>query len=140
MFDADNFMAATVEGELSTEYVNVPENEYQAVAGDAKIREAKGSVMMDIPWTIDDPSVAEVTGRETNTVRQTIFLDITEQGGLDLAKGKNVQLGKLRQALGQNGPGAWSPSMISGNVAKVRVSHRMYEGTTYADIKGVAAL
>jgi len=140
VFDSDSFMSATSEGEMSTEFVPVPEGEFNAVIDGVKVREAKGNVLLDVSWNIDDAAVAEATGRDKNTVRQTLFLDMTDGGGLDLSQGKNVQLGKLREALGQNGPGAWSPSMLDGNVAKVRVSHRMYEGTTYADVKGVTAL
>ena len=140
MFDADSFMGTTVDGEMSTEFVPVPEGEYNAVIDDVKVREAKGSVIMDVLWSIDDASVSGVTGRDKNTVRQSIFLDMTDNGGLDLSQGRNIGLGKLRDALNQNGPGAWSPSMLTGNVAKVRVAHRIYEGTTYADVKGVAAL
>jgi len=140
MFDADTFLSTPVEGEMATDYTPVPEGEYQAVITDVKIREAKTSVIMDVYWDIDDASVAEATGRDKNNVRQSIFLDVTASGGLDLSKGSNVQLGKLRAALGQNTGAAWSPSQLSGNVATIRTANRMYEGNTYTDVKGVVGL
>lgn len=140
MFDTESFLSTTVEGEMSTEFVPVPEGEYTAIIKDVKARQAKSSHIMDVVWEIDDPEVREVTGMENPTVRQSIFLDMTESGSLDLGKGKNIALGRLREALGQNGPGAWAPSMLLGQAAKVRVEHRIYEGKTFADVKAVASL
>ncbi len=140
MFDSDDFMSTTVEGESSTVFTPVPEGEYQALAEKVESRNANGYVILDVTWSIDDDSVVTATGRDKNTARQSIFLDMTDAGGIDMGQGKNIQLGKLREAIGQNGPGAWSPSMILGNVAKIRVAHRLYEGTTYADVKGTSAI
>lgn len=142
MFDTESFMQTTVEGELSTTTTPIPVGEFLAVVKSVGSRsgEKDGNpwAMLDVTWEIDDASVAEVTGRDVNTCRQSIFLDITESGGLDMAKGKNVGLGKLREAVNQNGPGAWSPAMLEGQVGKVKIDHRLYEGNTYADVKGVA--
>ncbi len=140
MFDSDTFMSGTVEGENSTVFIPVPEGEFQALAEKVESRNANGYVILDVTWSIDDDSVVTATGRDKNTARQSIFLDMTDAGGIDMGQGKNIQLGKLREAIGQNGPGAWSPSMILGNVAKIRVAHRLYEGTTYADVKGTSAI
>lgn len=144
MFDAEQFMQSTVEGEMSTESVPVPAGEYVAVVKSVGSRsgekDGKTWAMLDVTWEIDDPQVAEVTGRDVNTVRQSIFLDINDHGGLDLGKGKNIGLGRLREAVNQNGPQAWAPAMLEGQSARVRIDHRMYEGNTYADVKGVAKL
>ena len=141
MFDTENFLNQTVEGKLDTETPVVPEGEYPAHIEDVKARTTQnGSVIMDVTWTIDDPAVAETVGIQNPRVRQSIFLDVTESGALDTSKGKNVALGRLRSALGQNTEGAWSPAQLLGQSAKVRVSHRVYEGKTYADVKGVAPL
>ncbi len=140
MFDSDTFMSATVEGESSTVFIPVPEGEFQALAEKVESRNANGYVILDVTWNIDDDSVVTATGRDKNTARQSIFLDMTDAGGIDMGPGKNIQLGKLREAIGQNGPGAWSPSMILGNVAKIRVAHRLFGGATYADVKGTSAI
>ena len=140
MFDTESFLNQQVEGEMSTEFTPVPEGEYTGIVKDVKARQAKDSHLMDVVWEIDDEEARRVTGMEHPTVRQTIFLDLTDNGGLDLGKGKNIALGRLRDALNQNGPGAWSPAMLLGQAAKVRVEHRLYEGRTFADVKGVAKL
>jgi len=138
MFDADQFMSTSTEGAMDTEFTPVPEGEYQAVVKSIKPRESGEYVILDVTWAIDDAEVSEVTGLDNPTVRQSIFLDMTENGGLDMSKGKNIGLGRLRDAVNQNTGGAWSPAMLEGQVAKVRVSHRLYEGRTYTDVKGVA--
>lgn len=144
MFDEDAFMSNTSEGEMDTEFVPVPVGEYQAVI--KKIGTRSGSsekgdwAVLDVTWGIDDASVTEVTGMDSPSVRQSIFLDVSDSGGLDLGKGKNINLGRLRQALGQNSGAAWSPSMLEGQVATVLVDHRLYEGRTFADVKSVSAI
>jgi len=144
MFDPDQFMNQETDGEMSTDFIPVPEGEFQALISAVNVRSNstdKGEfVILDINWTIDDHQVSETTGMENPSVRQSIFLDVTESGGLDLSRGKNIQLGRLRAAVGQNGPGAWSPSQLEGNVAMVRVAHRMYEDRIFADVKGVNTL
>lgn len=140
-FDPDTFLNETVTEDLSTDYVPVPEGEFPAVIKEVKARVAKTSTILDVTWSIDDQSARDATGMEDPTVRQSIFLDISDSGNLDLGRGKNVQLGRLREALDQNRPGmAWTPNMLTGQVALVLVSHREWEGRTYADIKSVAAV
>lgn len=141
MFDTDDFLNQSTEAELSTQFTPVPEGEYNARADKLDIRTPNDKVILDVTWVIDDDNVREVTGMDNPTVRQSVFLDMTADGGLDTGKGKNVQLGRLREALGQNKPGEpWSFRNIEGSVARVKVSHREYEGNIYADVKGVAAL
>lgn len=143
MFDADTFMSAPTEGEMSTDFTPIPENEYLGLIDKVDVRETsseKGNFyVMDVTWKVDDEAAREATGLEMPTVRQSIFLDLTGSGGLDTGKGKNVQLGRLREAVGQNGPGPWAPSMLVGNVATISIKHRMYEGRTFADVKSVVA-
>ena len=145
-FDPTTFLDVTVNESNSTRSTPVPPGEYNAVAGEPKVRfgEKNGNVWaaLDIPWEIDGnayPAVKEKTGRDQNQVKQGIFLDVTESGGLDTGNGKNVQLGKLREALGLNVPGQpFSIRQIHGRVAKVSVQHRIDGDVIYADVKAVA--
>lgn len=140
MFDEEQFLSAPTEGEMSTSFIPVPEGEWPGRIEKVSVRTPKESTILDVYWAVDDESVRETTGMENPTVRQSIFLDLTDDGNLDAGKGKNIQLGRLREAVGQNGPEPWAPSMLVGNVGKVRVEHRQYEGNTYADVKGVTKL
>lgn len=148
-FDPDSFLNEQVEGSFSTTPEAVPEGEYLAVIGSGEksvtVRETqKGSKILDVTWEIQDGVLAETLGRQTITVRQSIFLDTTAQGTLDRAKGKNVQLGRLRAALNQNDPARpWSFGMLKGaGPAKIRVTQRPNPddpSIIYNDVKGVTA-
>lgn len=140
VFNPDTFLNTTTTDANETTYTPVPEGEWTAVIKEIKPRAAKESAILDVVWGVDDQAVIDATGMKNPIVRQTVFLDLTEQGGLDKGKGKNVQLGKLREAVGQNQNGKpWQPGMLIGQVAKIKVGHRMYEGEPQAEVKGVAA-
>lgn len=140
-FNPETFLNTPVEAPLSTEYTPIPEGEYTAVIEKVEPRTVgqDSKPVLDIVWRLDAPDSEDA---HEKSVRQTIWLDVTAQGSLDYGKGKNVQLGRLRDAVGQNQPGqAWMPSMLVGNVARVSVKHRMgNEGQIFADVKGVAKL
>lgn len=138
MFSPEEILSTQTEAG-STEFIVVPDGEWPAVVKDIKVREAGEYTFLDINWTIDSEEVSNATGRDSNTVRQSMFLDISESGGLDMSKGKNVDLNRTRDALGQN-TGGWSPSMLIGQAARVRTEQRLYEGKTYVDVKGVSSL
>lgn len=140
-FDPDQFLNTSTDAPMSTEFTPVPEGEYNAVVSKIEARQtSNGKSILDVVWAIDDEIVRKVTGMDNPTCRQTIWLDVTDSGALDISKGKNIGLGRLREALGQNKPGAWAPSMLIGNVARVLISHRLYEGQTFADVKKVSKL
>lgn len=129
---------------FDTTFVPVPENEdgYVAVITKYELKAPKSSVILDITWEIDDAGVTAVTGREKNSVRQSIFLDMTDHGTLDAGKGKNVGLGKLREALGQNQKGKpWSFGSLVGACGRIFVKQRvMDDGNVNVDVKKVMGL
>jgi hypothetical protein len=84
----------------------------------------KQSPALQVKYLIDDTSVRELTGMEEVLVSQTVWLDIDENTGLLAAgKNKNIKLGKLREAVGQNDGRPWMPSMLEGQVVKIQVKH-----------------
>lgn len=145
-FNPDLFMQTTVEDANSTTLNPVPEGEYAGVIKKTETRVVgqNARVVMDVTWGIDDPSVVAATGIESPTVRQSIWLDVTEQGGLDMGSGKNVGLGRLREALGQNVKGKpWSPANLVGSPAKVKVTHTADKNDSsiiYANVSAVTKL
>ena len=121
-FDPDQFLAQTVEQANDTKIVPCPAGEFMGYVKDFKARQwtskkdpSNSGVALDITWSIDDQGVKQLLDRDEVTVKQGIMLDMTEQGGLDMGKGMNVGLGRLREALGLNVPGqAFSFPMLSG--------------------------
>lgn len=132
LFDANTFGQMSFTESNSTESVPVPVGEWPATIGDKKIDTwaakdgSSSGLKMYVYWDIEDPAVREVTGREKSRVRQEFMFDLVEgTGALDFGKGKNVRLGRLREATGLNTPGqAFSFDMLVGRMAKVNVKHR----------------
>ena len=145
-FDPNTFLNTTYEEANDTKITPCPVGEYLAVASkvDAKtwasLDGSKSGVKLEILWEIDDANVKQLLGRDKVTSRQNLYLDLNEAGtGLDLGKGKNVGLGRLREALDLNTPGqAFAFSMIEGRLAKVMVSHRVDGEDIYDEVKKVA--
>lgn len=147
MFNPDTFLQSSVTEANDTKKTPCPAGEYIAVAEKVEARPwqskdgLKSGIALDITWSIDDHAAKEATGRDNVQVRQGIMLDLMESGGLDMGKGKNVALGRLREATGLNVPGQpFSPAMVQGRAAKVTVSHRVDGEDIYDEIKKVAAL
>lgn len=144
-FNPDTFLNTETDAANSTEYTPVPEGEFNASIKSVKPRVlTDGRAVLDVTWTVDDEQARQDTGMAEPSVRQTVWLDTTESGGLDFGKGKNVGLGKLREAVNQNQAGkAWAPGMLLGQVAKVKVVHSIdkRDGKTInADVKAVLPL
>lgn len=133
-FDADAFMSQTIDAPMSTQLLGVPEGEYTAMIGDfdstafrqvAVTNKTTGLTqdrpVLEVPFVINDDALKAKLGREQITHRETFWLDIGADGRLDTGPDKNVRLGQLRHALGQNAPGTpWAPTMLR-NMGPVRI-------------------
>ncbi len=144
MFDAESILNVQVDQPMATQYEPIPEGEYTATIRSVEARNTKnGSVVLDVQWAIDDPALAERLNRQELLVRQSIFLDLTPNGALDLGPNKNVRLGRLREAVGQNQPGQpWNLRMLEGaGPARIGVRHRTTEeGQVFEEVYKVAKL
>lgn len=148
MFDVTQFLDQTITEANSTQSTPVPPGEYIGVITEVKARQwtskadpSRTGVTLDVTWQLDDPSLKELLGRDKITVRQGIMLDFTDSGQLDTGKGRNVQLGRLREAVGLNTPGqAFAFNMLHGRTAKVNVGHRVDGDQIFVDVKGVTRL
>lgn len=142
-FDPDQFSQMPIEGANDTVVIPPDEGEYPAIIDKYEFRtiEKTGQLVMDVTWSIDDAGQKEKTGREKLTVRQGIFIDRLPNGSLDMGTGKNVALGRLREALGMNVPGqAFMFSMLPGQAARVRTKNRKDGDDVFTDVKGVTRL
>ena len=144
-FDPDQFMNSSTNEASDTQYLQVPEGEFAATIDSITPRTTQtGKALLSVRWKVQDEVAREATGMAEPSVQQTVWLDVTESGGLDMGRGKNVGLGKLREALGQNAPGKpWSPGMLIGGVAKIKVAHSIDKRdnvTINADVKAVVKL
>ena len=104
---------------------------------------SKQVTVTDIVYELDDQAARTATGLDTPTVRQSVFLDLTPNGKLDMSKGKNIGLGKLREALGLNDPNKpFSFADLPGRAAIVTVEHTPGKepGDVYANVSKVGKL
>ncbi len=131
-FDADAFMNTNVDAPMATDLAGVPDGEYVAMVGDFdssafktityndKNGEQVSRAILEIPFPIQDDALKAKMGRESISHRESFWLDFDSNGKLDTGPDKNVSLGKLRSALGQNTNGPWNPSMLK-NMGPLRI-------------------
>lgn len=147
-FDPAAFMN-TPSDPLPTQYEVVPEGEFKMLLdSDPKmleVRKVEGVsqktgnpylfYQLELNCIILDDAVKAKLGREKVTSRMRINLDFDDQGRLQTGPNKNVALGQLREALGQNKPG-WTPQALLGAGPFIgRVKHTSgKDGATYADV------
>jgi hypothetical protein len=147
MFDAQSFLDASVTSSNDTRVTPVPMGEYMGIIESVTPRQwqskdgTKTGIALDVLWSVEDSGVKELLGRETVTVKQGIMLDLSLSGGIDMSPGKNITLGRLREAVNKNQPGdAFSFAMLAGLAAKISITHRLVNEDTYAEVKGTARL
>ena len=128
MFDPDKFMESVTSEAGSTKVEPIPSGEYLAIIDDTKVSQPGNaqSPLLEVHYLLQDEELKKKLGRQQLKVRQSIWLDTTENGGMDMAKGKNVKLGRLREALGMNQAGKpFKLSMLKGaGPLKVQVTLR----------------
>lgn len=138
MFNAATFLSSTTSEQGSTKRIPIPKATYPGVCeplGENSFRQAEGTkepgrfyTFLDLTWVLQvSEAVKAETGRDKVTVRQSCIVDVNEQGtGLDFSKGKNIQVNRLREAVGQNVAGqGWAPHMLGGRTALITVEHRV---------------
>jgi hypothetical protein len=149
MFDAESFLNSSIDQTNDTIIIPVPVGEFLGACEKVEIRNwakrdepSVGGLALDLVWTVEDEGVKATLGRDKVTVKQGIILDLTESGGLDMGKGKNIGLGRLREAVGLNVAGQpFSFNMLPGRLARLSIGHRPDKNDSsivYAEVKAVA--
>lgn len=138
-FDAEVFENTVIEQEMETKYTPLRESKeagvgpYTAFVDKHEFREVNDSPVLRVVWKVTDEKAKQQMDREDVYVNQDIFLDGhigQDQNGnpklvLEFGPNKNVKLGKLRAALGQNDAKPWSFSRLDGaGPAMLDIVHR----------------
>jgi len=147
IFDADAFLDATLPGSNSTRREVVPAGTYRASIDDIQVKNGtvkkegvnfgKPWVSLNVKWSIEDDALKAQLNQTKVPIFQSIMLDLNDEGGLDMGKGRNVGLGKLREAIGLNSGPAQFRAFV-GRVATIQVAHELYQGELQANVKSVA--
>lgn len=102
----------------------------------------QGGVVMDVQITIDlsaYPEVQKLIGLPKVVMFDGIMLDLTANGAIDNAPGKNRRLRLYREALDMNKPGdVFSFRMMQGRMVRVKIAHEVYQGDVMDKIDSVA--
>lgn len=132
-FNVEAFANSSFEGEGDTRRLLIEEKEYNAVVvGPFNEEKAtrlrptdKGQLILDVVWQVDDPEQQSRLGiTKMPTKRQSIFLDLTAGGALDMGEYKNAELNKLREVFDLNAPGVqWKFSDFVGRTALVKLKN-----------------
>lgn len=144
-FDPEVFMQQTIDEPLETEFVLIPQGEYVAMIDDftseaiekinfeykkgARAGTPGSMLKLTLPFVIDDDNVKAILNRPKVMVSKQIILDMDENGGgLDWGKNKNIDLGRIRSAVGQNEPGPWSIGKLAGaGPVMLKITHVDFE-------------
>ena len=143
-FNPESFLYTETTNSFETEAIPVPVGEWGAMLKSIKPRVLPdGRGVLDVYWIVLDEEVKTELDMAEPMVRQSIWLDLDDNGFLAEGKNKNVQLGQLREAVSQNRKGQpWAPSMLVNQMAKVKVAHSVDKRdgkTIQADVTSVTA-
>lgn len=150
MFDAEAFQNAVISETNSTRTLPWPVGEYTGTIKKAEIRSGTISrgERTGQPWAglsvqveVDRSFLPEGV---SSLASGMVMLDLTDAGGLDMRPGRNVNLGRLREAAGLNQPGqAFSFPMLEGRTVKITTGVRVDKDDPelqYTEIKGYKAV
>ena len=146
MFDPNSFFEQVITEVGSTEAVPIPAGEYLATIDKKEVATwqkkddpSVSGLKLKITWSLEDQAVRDLLGRDKVVVVQDIMLDTTETGGLDMGKGRNVELNRLRAAVDLNVSG-FSFHQLDGRMARVTVKQDQDKNDPqkfYARVKAV---
>ena len=72
-------------------------------------------IILDVRFEVLDDEIREQLDMDRVLITQGYFCDLTSDGLLDWGTNKNIALGRLRDAVGQNVDGEpWAPGMLKG--------------------------
>jgi len=145
VFDPEAFLDQTIDGANDTKVIPCPAGDFLGIVDSYKVRrwekkddKTVNGVSLDIMWIVEDENARQETGRDKVLVKQSIGLDITPDNKIDLGKGKNVRLGRLRQALDLNQPNQpFSFHQLKGRMAKITVIQRPEGEDIFNDVTTV---
>jgi len=149
-FNPDTFLDATMT-EPTEKRPPLPVGDYTAVVGaitarawQGKADPTKSGIAWDIPLTLEVPAEIQAElkmDQSTLPLKDSIMLDLTENGTIDNSPGKNRRLRAYREATDMNKPGdVFSARKMEGKVIKVKITHDLWEGQPIERVSGVVAL
>lgn len=149
-FDPEAFLDLPVEVPFEKR-PPLPVGDYTATIQEVKARPwqgktdtTKSGMAYDLVLVLEIPeAVRATTGltQPTLTLKDSVMLDLTENGALDTAPGRNRRLMNYREALDMNKTGeVFRARNMAGRILRVKVSHEIYNDAPVERVAGVAKL
>jgi hypothetical protein len=133
-FDPNAFLGSALDKPLVKRPLLAAGIPYSAIIQPLKVRsgtttgkdgQPRDWVAFDIPMEIEVPADQQATvGQPKITLSDSVFIDSTPSGGLDMAPGRNRGLRRYYDATGLNKPGT-TPNHLPGNLIKVILKHEV---------------
>ncbi len=125
-FDPRLLEETVIDEPNATKVDPVPEREYLGLVDDFKIRPVttdRGVVpVMDVYWMIPGEEELMVRlNRDKLVVKQSVWIDLNADGSIAVGPNQNVDLGRLRAALGLNGKNFSFPKLRGAGPARILV-------------------
>ena len=143
--DLEALVNAPVTEKLDTTFEVTPAGEYTATIGDrtpvtewfhsVTLKDGREAPQCNIVFVINDADLAKSLGRREATTRLTLWLDV-EAGRIDTGRGKNIGLGQLRRALGQEDDREWTFGKLPG-AGPIKILTEVQEGKNGAKYSNV---
>ena len=139
VFSVEEYENVVIEGANETKATPLPEGSYSDVIIDSvrikKVKRNDGTEapVLEIIHHLTNPSEELkqlLGGRDKITVRQDIWLDVTETGAIAFGPNQNLGLGRLREAAGMNSAKKFSFNQLVGvGPLKIHVGIKTQEST-----------
>lgn len=139
-FDPSEFVTQTTDESFSTSIKPPPEGEHVGIVSSTvpvenwvrSVEITRGDragmtvPTLRVPIDLTDEALKAELGRTFVSVNMDMWIDTLEDGiTFDFSEGKNVKLGQLRAAVGQNDTPGWHVGMLAGAGPLIaRVRHR----------------
>jgi len=147
-FDPQSFLDAQIT-ETMVKRPPLPVGDYRAVIGDISARQwtgkadpSKTGIAWDIPLTVEVPAAIQHDlglMNSTLNLKDSVMIDLTENGTINTAPGANRRLRAYRDATDNNVAGQpFSARMLVGKVITVKIAHDIWEDAPIEKITGVA--
>ena len=147
VFDPETFLDATLPGSNSTKRELIPMGVYKAYVSKLEVKNGivnkegenygKPWVALNIQWSIEDQPINNVLEQKRVVIFDSCFLDLDDDGRPAMGKGKNVQLGRIREATGTNS-GPVQFRALEGKPATLNLIHEPYKEDMQVRVKSYA--
>ena len=132
-FDPNVFLNQELSGSSETKYTPIPEGEYKGYIDDLTMDSYEDTPILVVTYALldDDGKLKTLLGLEKPTLQDRLFLDINPDGSIAFGPNKNVRLGRVREAVGQNDPKKkWQFNMLRGaGPVLLKVAHQYHKTT-----------